>query len=239
MILIYLCEDSEADLLRLRHHLDAYENEKQLEFEVREFSSGDDLLTAFKEAAKKPLLMLLDIYMEGLDGMEVARRLRGMGYEGGIIFTTSSTEHAMDSYEVNALYYLQKPYDHTHFQSAMERCGPFLANIQQRFVFRKRRREIAVSYKDILFFETGQSHSIILHTTSQTFSFTGTLAQIAYSLRQSDCFFQIGRSFVVNLDQISGWQQNDLLMSDGSIVQIPLRKHGEVFAMVQEWKAGR
>ena len=96
-MLIYLCDDSESDLLRLKHYLNKYAEQLKLNFELFSFSSGEELLAAFQQADTKPELIFLDIFMEKLSGMEAARQLRSRNYQGGIIFTTSSTEHAVSS----------------------------------------------------------------------------------------------------------------------------------------------
>lgn len=237
-MLIYICEDSESDTLRLKHHLNTFSKERQYYFEIVAFSSSEKLFDAYGKTHKQPDLLFLDIYMEGKNGMDTAKQLRNMGYTGGIIFTTSSTEYAMDSYEVNALYYLQKPYDHSHFVNAMERCSHILKKTQQSFTFTRKKKEYSIPYADILFFETGR-HTVILHTTSDTISFPGSLSQIAEVLQHADNFLTVGRSFLVNLDHVTGQFQNDLIMSDNSIVQIPVRKQEEVLSAVENWQKKR
>ena len=234
-MLIYICEDSKSDTLRLKHHLDTFSKERQYNFEIVAFSSSETLFADYENTQKQPDLMFLDIYMDGENGMDTAKKLRNMGYEGGIIFTTSSTEYAMDSYEVNALYYLQKPYDHNHFVNAMERCNHILQKTQNSFTFIRKKKEYSIPYADILFFETGQ-HTVIVHTTSDTISFPGSLNQIAEVLQHADNFLTVGRSFLINLDHVTGQFQNDLIMSDDSIVQIPVRKKDEVLSAVEQWQ---
>ena len=122
-MVIYICDDSKPDLMRLAHHLKEYIQNLDMNIEIRSFSSGESILAAYERALVKPSLIFLDIYMGNMNGMEVAKALRGDGFANGIIFTTSSTSHAMDSYNVNALYYLQKPYDHNDFTNAINRCS--------------------------------------------------------------------------------------------------------------------
>ena len=136
-MLIYICEDTKSDLMRLKRHLDKFSKEKLFSYDMISFSRGEELLAAFRQADLRPELVFLDIYMGGKNGIDTARQLRCMDYSGGIIFTTSSTEHAMDSYEVNALYYLQKPYDYKHFLSAMERCGDIFQRTHRREVLHR------------------------------------------------------------------------------------------------------
>ena len=236
-MLIYLCDDSESDLLRLEHYLTAYAKQKKLTFELCRFSSGESLLSSFQKAKVLPELIFLDIFMAELSGVDTANRLRDMHYEGGIIFTTSSTEHAMESYEVDALYYLQKPYDRTHFENAMLRCGKLLQKASPQFIFLRRKKEFSIPYTNIVFFEAGQAHSIFLHTVSGIYTFHGTLTQVAAQLTHAPCFLAVGRSFLINLNHTADRQENDLVMSDGSIVQIPLRKQEEIFARISAWQS--
>ena len=58
---IYLCDDSESDLLRLQHHLKSYAREKTLSFELVSFASGELLLTTYEKSGEKPELIFLDI----------------------------------------------------------------------------------------------------------------------------------------------------------------------------------
>lgn len=235
-MLIYLCDDSESDILRLRHYLDKYAEQMELNFELVSFSSSKELLAAFEQASQKPKLMFLDIFMPILSGMDAARQLREMHYQGGIIFTTSSTEHAMDSYEVNALYYLQKPYERKHFENAMERCATLFQAEKVCFTFLQKRKKVSIPYENIIFFETGQTHTIILHTTFGIYIFRDTIMQIIEEFRGIDYFMPIGRSFLINLNYVTGKTENDLIMSDGSIVQVPLRKQKEVITIIANWQ---
>ena len=231
-MLVYICEDAESDLIRLKRHLDIFCKEKMFSYDILSFSRGEELIAEFCRAARQPDLVFLDIYMDGKNGIDTARQLRTRGYAGGIIFTTSSTEHAMDSYEVNALYYLQKPYDHKHFISAMERCCDIFRKTQQNFTFTVRKKEFTIPYSDIVFFETGR-HTVILHTLSDAVSFTGSLSNIVREFSGTEAFLPVGGSYLINLNHVKGQAENDLTMSDGSVVQIPLKKRGEILSVVK------
>lgn len=231
-MLIYLCDDSKSDILRLKHYLNGYAKQRQMNFELISFSSGEELLAVFTQAVSKPELVFLDIFMEKMNGMEAARQLRQRDYQGGIIFTTSSPGHAMDSYEVNALYYLQKPYDRSHFENAMLRCGALLQKAKPQFTFLQRKKEVSIPYDDIVFFETGKSHTVALHTVTGIYSLNYTLTYVVECLKDTDYFLSVGRSFLINIHHVSGQIGNDLSMSDGSIVQVPLRKQSEILTAV-------
>lgn len=236
-MLIYLCDDALNDMLQLKHYLTQYSAQRKLDFDLLSFSSGDSLLAAFQQNSQKPELIFLDVFLSDSSGIESAKHLREMHYQGDIIFTSTSAEHAMDSYEVNALYYLQKLYGHRDFENAMSRCVSLRQNPKPCFSFVNKKQKISVPYEDILFFETEQSHTIILHAVSGVHSFRGTLRQVESFFEGEDSFLPIGRSYLVNLGQLSGQSGNDLLMSDGSIVQVPFRKQKAIITTINAWQA--
>ena len=72
------------------------------------FENGEDFLIAAKE---RPFtVVFLDIYMSGANGIETARELRIFDSDALLIFTTTSTDHALDGFKVRAMHYLVKPY---------------------------------------------------------------------------------------------------------------------------------
>lgn len=100
------------------------------------------------------------------------------------------------------------------------------------FYFTFKKKTFSVPYEDILFFETGRSHSVVLHTTEAIFSFSGSLSNISDALSVSDGFLPIGRSFLINLNHVAGQINKDLKMSDGSTVQIPVRRRTQILNTV-------
>lgn len=67
-------------------------------------------------------ILLMDIYLPSGNGMDCARTLRENGYEGIIIFQSSSAEHAIEAYQVDAIQYLLKPVSQERFFAAMDRA---------------------------------------------------------------------------------------------------------------------
>ena len=221
-MIIYICDDSRADLIRLSHYLSKAVSHLNTEVTVQSFTSGQDLLKAFMCAAEKPALLFLDIYMPDSDGMQTAVTLRENGFTGGIIFTTSHASHAMDSYNVEALYYLQKPYDSTDFLNAMKRCSSILKDASKTYTFLSKGSEVQIPLKDILFFETGR-HVTLLHTPSEVLSFTRVLSEVCTDFADNPDFIRVGRSYLINRLYISSFTESEITMADSTVILIPSR----------------
>ena len=102
---IALVDDDPRALAQLEQYLT-----EQLgrETEISHYGSGEALLADWQPGAFE--LVVLDIYMGGATGMEVARRLRAGDGQVRLAFATSSNDFASESYEVGACYYLRKPF---------------------------------------------------------------------------------------------------------------------------------
>ena len=113
---IALVDDDPRALAQLEQYLT-----EQLgrETEISRYGSGEALLADWRPGAFE--LVVLDIYMGGATGMEVARRLRAGDGQVRLAFATSSNDFASESYEVGACYYLRKPFRPEGVRAMLER----------------------------------------------------------------------------------------------------------------------
>lgn len=115
MFLIAICEDETYLLEELRKKAEAYLKTRHYPAQIRTFTSGEDLL---KE--QRPFdLILLDLVLPGINGLETAKRLSS---KSRIIFITSYREYAVDAFEVEAVHYLLKPVTDERLYQAMDRA---------------------------------------------------------------------------------------------------------------------
>ena len=105
---IAIVDDLADERALLREQLAQQLARRGAEAELLEFDSGEAFLAAEKE--RRFTAAFLDIYMEGMTGMEAARTLRKTDTDCLLVFTTTSTDHALDGFQVRALHYLVKPF---------------------------------------------------------------------------------------------------------------------------------
>ena len=125
---------------------------------VSTFPSGETFLKAWANNSYD--LILLDIYMEGMLGVDVARKVRETDEDVRLIFCTTSNEFASESYEVGANYYLQKPVSSTSFHRMLKmiRLDNYEVN---RFITLPDGQHIVL--RNITYTEY-YNHSIIIHS---------------------------------------------------------------------------
>ena len=83
--------------------------------------------------------------------------------------------------------------------------------------------------------ETGR-HTVIFHTRKETFSVPGSLSRFADAFADTKNFLSCGRSYLVNLDFVDGFLNQALIMSDNSLIPVPIRKQSETARIIEEYK---
>lgn len=122
MIKIAVCEDEKETQLLIEDYLENILKDISIEYEIQKYISGEELL----ESNLKDIdILLLDIKMEKLNGMDTARKIREVDNEMEIIFVTSLIDYVQEGYEVRAYRYLLKPIE----LEELKTC----ANLYQRY----------------------------------------------------------------------------------------------------------
>lgn len=118
---VLIVDDEPLARVRLRHLLAAHADAEV----VGEAGSGEAALESAARLA--PDVVLLDIAMPGLDGLEAARRLAARAPRPAVVFCTAYDDHALSAFEASAIDYLMKPVRAERLGAALERARTFLA----------------------------------------------------------------------------------------------------------------
>lgn len=147
-IFIGVCEDNSLHINLVNGYIDDFFNEFH-NYEVLEFVSGEDLLSNYPNNID---LLFLDIQMNGLNGMDVARRIREFDNNVEIIFTTSVLDYVCEGYEVNAYRYMLKPIEYNIFKNNMGKCIENIIKKKNDFLtINDKSKLIKIKFDDILY----------------------------------------------------------------------------------------
>ena len=105
---IAIVDDISEERTLLRNRLESQFSRRNVHVDIFEYENGETFLTAAKECPFT--VVFLDIYMNGSNGIDTAKELRRSDTDCLLIFTTTSTDHALEGFQVRALHYLVKPY---------------------------------------------------------------------------------------------------------------------------------
>lgn len=166
-------------------------------------------------------LLFLDIQMPGIDGVNLARRLREKEFEGILIFVTILKECMLDAFEVEAMDYLCKPVDERRLEDALKRSLKRLGRKQERHLFIQTINWCrTVKLCDIYYCEV-INRKILLHTKEGTIDYYGKMKDV--QLKTAPFFIRCHRSYLINPDYLVEYMGGQVRMANGE--EVPVSKN--------------
>ncbi|MDE7324882.1 MAG: LytTR family DNA-binding domain-containing protein [Lachnospiraceae bacterium] len=162
-------------------------------------------------------ILLLDVEMPEISGIELAKTVRAENRVVQIIFITGYYEYFSDGFDVSALHYLIKPVDGEKLFPVLDRAVSNLAGRERAVLVSTAEGEFKVPLADILYLEA-QKVYIVVHTVTGDYRMRIALSKF-YS-RLDETFFKVHRSYVVALKFIDKITRAEVLMANGDVVPI-------------------
>lgn len=213
---IAICDDSTHERKSILSMLDNYFSDKGLNYRIDEYASSLNLIYEIQDGMDYDLVIM---YIQDQLGIEVARDLRKMDYNGKIIFITNTAEFAVVSYEVEATGYLLKPYSYEKLCTVMDRViKDYEINVYR---IRQRNSMVKVIYKDILYVESNNSKCILHSDDGSSYVIYKRLNKIEEELNDNR-FLRCHQSYLVNMDCICKADKH-FEVSNGDTVNIRQR----------------
>lgn len=218
---IAIIDDIASDAEQLKRIITSYFENRQIPTEIRYFSSAEAFFDDYRPGNFQ--ILFLDIYMDGITGMEAARRIRNQSDDCILVFVTTSSEFAVESYDVNAAYYLLKPFQ-------PEKLCQILDSFRLKEALHARYIEIIsdrvpvhVPLHSILYADTFRN-AVCLHTDAGPLRSYLTFHKFEDQIRDCHNFLSCYRGCMVNMDRIQEATDDGFLLDNGETVQI--RKRG-------------
>jgi two-component system response regulator AlgR len=185
---------------------------------VAQASNGREALAM--ATSTEPDIVLMDIRMPGMDGIQAARHLSEMTQPPAVIFTTAYADHALEAFETHAVDYLLKPVKIERLQAAIEaatkpnRAQALQTNQQlgdieprQHICARVRGSLVLVPIDDIYYFNADQKYVTVRHTGGELLIED---ALKALEIEFGDRFYRIHRNALISLSRVNGLRaEND------------------------------
>ncbi|MCI9446165.1 MAG: response regulator transcription factor [Lachnospiraceae bacterium] len=228
MYIIAVCDDEEKELDRIEAFLIRYRDVKQtLVYQVERFASAEELLERVREEDYVPDLLLLDIFMSGMSGIEAAKEMRRLGHDMPIIFLTTSTDFALDAYRVDAIQYLVKPLNQERFFRALDSAIGQSYKIKESQIAIKVAGGIRqIQPNDIVYCESQKNYQV-LYLLAEKYKVRMTAGSLWEMLEGFSQFGRCGRSYILNMNHIVSVEREEIIMDNGSTIYIPRNKTSE------------
>lgn len=215
MIKIAICDDEVTTLHRTKLYLEEY----PIKFSIDEFTSGESLL----QSPEKYEIILLDIDMAGINGIETAKKIRQQDKNVKIIYVTNYTDYTTFAFSVHAFAYLLKPVKKEELFQQLDEAFEYTKHQEPELIeFQTEDGIVRLKLHEILYFEY-QNRKVFLKTEKETFSLRAKITQIGEQMKEKG-FEMPHKSFVVNLYAVKRIQGYDIYLTDNTIIPLSQKK---------------
>ena len=213
---VAIVDDSRQDADYVQHFLNAWAQERQVEVQGERFSSAENFLFQYAEEKAWDML-LLDIEMVGMDGVELAKRLRRENETVQIVFITGYSDYIAEGYEVAALHYLVKPVKKEKLFSVLDRAAQKIQKNEKVLHFEIGGEMVRIPVYQIRYADVMGNYVTIHALTDYTVKMP--LGELEKQL--DDRIYRVVRSALENLTQISRVTKTEIKLTDGTAIALP------------------
>ena len=196
---IVICDDEQDQIKHIASIVSAWSAQNSYTCDVTAFTSAESFLFAYEDNKAYDIL-LLDVELKNMTGIELAKRIRSDNSRAEIIFITSHFEFIGEGYEVDALHYLIKPLSEEKLMQVLNKAAERLSIEPPSVVINCNGETVKLFEADILYIESFL-HYITIRTKDNEYKIKEGIS--AFEQKLSDDFYRIHRSYLVSLKHIT------------------------------------
>jgi len=214
---IAICDDNTIDLKYVEAFVQEWAHNSQNTINISTFPSAEAFLFNYEEKHENYDILLLDIEMGNMDGVELAKQIRRENETVQIVFITGYSDYISEGYEVAALHYLIKPVKKEKLFQILDRAVQKIQKNEQTLYLELSDETVRISVYEIKYLEVQQNY-VTIHAKND-YTIKKTLSEFERELDER--FYRMGRSFIVNLLYIRKITKTDVFLSDGTVIPLP------------------
>lgn len=229
---IAVADDQKEFVDMINEEVRKFYNKKGLICKIKSYDSSNTLLFDLEEMNFD--IYILDVEMPGLNGLQIAEKIRKYSTGAYIIFITSHTKYALDAFDVQAYKYILKKQINTKLADALEEIEEKLElDAKEYYIVNTKARYEKIYYKDILYIYKEGKNSVIVKNNESTF--TRNSIQYVYKDLDHSQFIFIDRGCIVNIVHVMKIYSNEVYIRNGEKLLVSRAHVNEVKEHVHKY----
>lgn len=226
---IAICDDELSQTKIISEHLARFSVKTDIEFNVERYTNGRELLKKYYNERSPFDILFLDVEMPGMNGIEVAEKIRAVPDRNVMIaFITSYPEYMQESFDVQASQYLSKPVSYELFEEKLKKMLAYIGELETNItVISQKSGETILYLDDIVCIETDKKTNLVVITENGEIVIKGKLAEYENELADK-YFISVHRSCLANMRYIKKFNADTLEFSTGKTVPVSRRRLAEI-----------
>lgn len=221
---IAICDDDITELNSISNMVEHWSELSGHSCQIRTFPSAESFLFQYQEDKAYDIL-LLDVEMKEMSGIDLAREVRKYDRRVEIIFITSHFEFAGEGYEVDALHYLTKPLKEEKFLETLHKAADKLDQAPAYVIIQSEGEIVKLYKRDVLYIEAFL-HYLVIHTKEREYRIKESISSFEEQL--GDGFYRSHRSYLVSLQWITRIQKSSVILEGGAEIPLARGKYDEI-----------
>lgn len=223
---IAICDDDSQELDRISSFIDTYRRERKVPLAFKTFQSATELVSHVGSGDCS--ILLLDILMPGINGMQAAHEIRAFDAGVKMVFLTSSPEFAVESYAVKAYDYILKPVSRDKLFSVLDAVMTEEQKPMEGLTVKTQSGMARILFSRLAFVEI-MNKKLYFHLVDDGVQeVTSSLTAFEEELLARSEFVKVHRSYIVNLWQVCELGTKELITNTGKIVPVSRLHYGKV-----------
>ena len=229
---IIMCEDEIAQQQWMMNALKEWQENSGNIVSIQAYASAEELLFKKEEWAGADL-MILDIELKEMNGMELAHEIRKNDEKISILFATGYEKFVFEGYEVGAISYIMKPVDKVKLFSALDKAAQQQKERSKTIVVGTQEDAKRVYLEDIYYIES-EGHYCRIYLKDETVQVREKISELSKRMEEA-CFFLCHRSYLINVACISRITKKDVILDNGAVIPLARGKWEEVNRLFMQY----
>lgn len=218
---ILICDDEQRYIDELKTHIEKFMQYRFVNYEIHTVNNPQEVA----ESNEIYQLVFLDIQMDNLDGISLAKILKKRNSKVAIFFVTSFNNYQDDAMDLRAFRFFEKPFNADRLYSGLEKAMEYIDESYIDFFVYANNEQKKILTDEVIYVERG-NRQVTLVTTQGNFTTRESFDEWCEIL-QNSFFYRVHKSFIVNLHYVTGYKYSELFVQNNIRIPIASRRQAD------------